>query len=104
MILGVNKKVYSIILEKQVKEEIDEIAKIKGRSSSNFINQVLKEYIGIHNISSSSDKVTNQDLNFNISLLREELNRLVVADSSDSKKLLELSDKLDKLILMDYNE
>jgi metal-responsive CopG/Arc/MetJ family transcriptional regulator len=102
--LGLSKKVYSIILEKQVKEEIDEIAKIKGRSSSNCINQVLKRYIDMYNISSSPNKITNQDLNSKISLFREELNRSVEIEPPDSKILLELSDALDKLILMYYNE
>lgn len=83
MSLGVDKKVYSIILERQVKDEIDEIAKTKDRSSSNFINQVLKKYIKIYHISSISNKVTNEDINSNISLLREELNRTLDIESPD---------------------
>jgi predicted transcriptional regulator len=43
--LGENKKVYNIILEKEVKKEIDKIAKENERSSSWLINHVLKEFI-----------------------------------------------------------
>lgn len=83
MSLGIGKKVYSIILEKKVKEEIDEIAKSKDRSSSNFINQVLKKYIKAYYISSSSNIETNQNVNPNISSLREELNRSLDVESPD---------------------
>jgi len=43
--LGENKKVYNIILEKTVKSDIDKIAKATNRSSSNLINHVLSNYI-----------------------------------------------------------
>ncbi len=43
--LGKDKKIYNIILEKQVKELIDEIARIEDRSSSNLINRILKKYV-----------------------------------------------------------
>lgn len=43
--LGENKKVYNIILEKEVKKEIDKIAEKDERSSSWLINHILKEYL-----------------------------------------------------------
>lgn len=45
MTLGKNKKVFSIILDIEVKEEIDKIADNDLRSSSNLINKILKDYI-----------------------------------------------------------
>jgi predicted DNA-binding protein len=39
------KKIYSIILEKEVKENIDQIAKQEDRSTSAMINWILKKYI-----------------------------------------------------------
>jgi predicted transcriptional regulator len=45
MTLGQNKKSYLIVLEKSVKEKIDEIALKNSRSSSNLINLILKQYI-----------------------------------------------------------
>lgn len=43
--LSENKKIYSIILEKGVKESIDAFAKSEDRSSSNLINYILKKFI-----------------------------------------------------------
>jgi len=43
--LGDSKKVYNIILEKDVKSDIDKIAKSMNRSSSNLINHVLNNYV-----------------------------------------------------------
>lgn len=43
--LGKNKKVYSIILDKEIKEEIDKIASEQERSSSWLINAILKKYL-----------------------------------------------------------
>lgn len=43
--LSDKKKIYNIILEKCIKEKIDEIAKIEDRSSSAMINWILKRYI-----------------------------------------------------------
>ncbi|EKD94438.1 MAG: hypothetical protein ACD_26C00050G0001 [uncultured bacterium] len=43
--LGPNKKVYSIIIEKSVKQDIHQIAKKNHHSDSNLINFILKEYI-----------------------------------------------------------
>jgi predicted DNA-binding protein len=43
--LSDKKKIYNIILEKEVKEIIDKVAKEQDRSSSNLINFVLKKYL-----------------------------------------------------------
>ena len=43
--LGDKKKVYSIILDKNIKQKIDELAIQDGRSSSAMINQILKKYV-----------------------------------------------------------
>lgn len=43
--LGEKKKAYQIILEKEIKEKIDELAKKDDRSTSSYINKVLKEHI-----------------------------------------------------------
>jgi predicted DNA-binding protein len=43
--LSDKKKIYNIILDKQTKEKIDEIAKAEDRSSSAMINWILKKYI-----------------------------------------------------------
>ena len=45
MSLSDNKKVYNIILQKQVKNEIDDIARKEERSSSNLINLILKKFV-----------------------------------------------------------
>lgn len=45
ILLSDKKKVYNIILEKNVKDEIDKIAKLEDRSSSAMINWILKKYI-----------------------------------------------------------
>ena len=46
MTLSKDKKVYTIILEIQIKKKIDEFAKKHDRSSSNLINHILKQFIG----------------------------------------------------------
>lgn len=43
--LNEKKKVYNIILEKQVKEEIDKLATKEDRSTSSMINWILKKYL-----------------------------------------------------------
>lgn len=43
--LSEKKKVYNIILEKCVKEEVDKIAIIEDRSGSAMVNWILKKYI-----------------------------------------------------------
>jgi predicted DNA-binding protein len=43
--LSDKKKVYNIILEKEVKNKIDNIAKENDRSSSYMINFILKKYL-----------------------------------------------------------
>jgi len=43
--LSDKKKIYNVILEKEVKEKIDKVAKEQDRSSSNLINFVLKKYL-----------------------------------------------------------
>ncbi|MDD4779092.1 MAG: hypothetical protein PHT02_00615 [Tissierellia bacterium] len=43
--LGEKKKVYNIILEKKVKQKIDEVAQQEDRSSSAMINWILKKWI-----------------------------------------------------------
>jgi metal-responsive CopG/Arc/MetJ family transcriptional regulator len=48
--LSDKKKIYNIILEKQVKEEIDKIAKNEDRSGSSMINWILKKYIEEYNL------------------------------------------------------
>jgi predicted transcriptional regulator len=45
MALSDKKKVYNIILEKEVKQKIDDIAKAENRSSSYIINYILKKFI-----------------------------------------------------------
>ena len=45
MSLSNDKKVFNIILQKIVKDRIDEIAKSEERSSSNLINLILKKFI-----------------------------------------------------------
>jgi len=45
MVLSENKKIYSIILDKKVKADIDKIAKEQDRSGSSMVNWVLKKYI-----------------------------------------------------------
>jgi predicted DNA-binding protein len=39
-----NKKIYNIILEKEVKARIDKIAKEQDRSTSWLVNSILKRY------------------------------------------------------------
>jgi predicted transcriptional regulator len=43
--LSDRKKVYGIILDKKVKEEIDKVANNMERSSSWLINDILKKYL-----------------------------------------------------------
>lgn len=43
--LSDKKKVYSIILDREIKEKIDKIANDEDRSSSAMINHILKKYI-----------------------------------------------------------
>lgn len=43
--LSDDKKVYNIILNKSIKERIEEIAKLEARSTSNLVNLVLKNFI-----------------------------------------------------------
>ena len=43
--LSDKKRVYNIILEKKVKEELEKISKEQDRSLSNLINHVLKKWI-----------------------------------------------------------
>jgi len=43
--LSDKKKVYNVILEKEVKEKIDNLAKEQDRSSSYMINFILKKYL-----------------------------------------------------------
>lgn len=45
MTLGENKKVFNIILDRNVKTRIDELAKLESRSSSNLINKILTKFI-----------------------------------------------------------
>lgn len=49
MVLSENKKVFSIILDKKVKENIDKIAKEQDRSTSSMVNWVLKKFIDEYN-------------------------------------------------------
>ena len=53
--LGKDKKIYNIILEKQVKEAIDELARMEDRSSSNLINRLLKKYIEENDVIGKSE-------------------------------------------------
>jgi predicted transcriptional regulator len=43
--LSEKKKIYNIILEKEVKEKIEEIARNMERSTSWLVNDVLKKFI-----------------------------------------------------------
>jgi hypothetical protein len=43
--VGDNKHIYNIILEKEVKKQIDEVAKNQERSSSWLINNILKNWL-----------------------------------------------------------
>jgi predicted transcriptional regulator len=43
--LSDRKKTYNIILDKEIKTKLDEIAKSEDRSSSAMINWILKKYI-----------------------------------------------------------
>jgi metal-responsive CopG/Arc/MetJ family transcriptional regulator len=48
--LSEKKKIYNIILEKQVKEAVDKIAKLEDRSGSSMVNWILKKYINEYNL------------------------------------------------------
>ena len=54
--LSDKKKVYNIILEKEIKNKIDDIAKENDRSSSYMINFILKKYLEGNVISLPSKK------------------------------------------------
>lgn len=45
MALSDKKKSYNIVLEKHLKSELDKIAKMENRSTSNLINHLLKQYL-----------------------------------------------------------
>jgi hypothetical protein len=44
-LLSDKKKVYNVILEKEVKDKINTIAMENERSFSNMVNLILKEYL-----------------------------------------------------------